>query len=211
MDALFHLRDMIASLDVPLTDDLCARARLPWNEDLYALKGAAAPALDELAGAYAGSTTLAGRVLLLRPFYVRAVLPALCGPGGGEADRNACIAADTACLNSLARRLALSIHVAVRKREACRTFCRPALGPGDPASSKRPSPTFRRGRRDPRGGSPRAQERGGRGHRPPARGPHADVLIPLSRKIQVTPAGRRLIRPLRALLGFFPPAAAWHL
>ena len=47
MDALFHLRDMIASLDVPLTDDLCARARLPRNDDLYALNGAAAPAPEE--------------------------------------------------------------------------------------------------------------------------------------------------------------------
>ena len=133
MDALFHLRDMIASLDVPLTDDLCARARLPRNDDLYALNGAAAPAPEELAGAYAGSTTLAGRVLLLRPFYVRAVLPALCAPGGGAAERNACIAADTACLNSLARRLALSIHVATRKREALPDALQTALGTGDPA------------------------------------------------------------------------------
>ena len=132
MDALFHLRDMIASLDVPLTDDLCARARLPRYDGLYALNGAPAPAPEALAGAYAGSTTLAGRVLLLRPFYVRAVLPALCASGGGEADRNACIAADTACLNSLARRLALSIHVATRKREALPAALQAALGTGDP-------------------------------------------------------------------------------
>ena len=132
MDALFHLRDMIASLDVPLTDDLCARARLPRNDALYALNGAPAPAPEELAGAYAGSTTLAGRVLLLRPVDLRAVLPALCAPGGGEADRNACIAADTACLNSLARRLALSIHVATRKREALPAALQAALGTGDP-------------------------------------------------------------------------------
>ena len=118
MDALFHLRDMIASLDGPLVDDLCARARLPRNESLYALNGSAAPGLEALAGPYAESTTLAGRVLLLRPFYVRTVLAALCAPGGGEAERNACLAADMASLNSLARRLALSIHVATRKREA---------------------------------------------------------------------------------------------
>ena len=133
MDALFHLRDMIASLDVPLTDDLCARARLPRNDALYALPAAAGPAPEELASAYAESTTLAGRVLLLRPFYVRTVLPALCAPGGGEADRNACIAADTAGLNSLARRLALSIHVATRKREALPDALQAALRTGAPA------------------------------------------------------------------------------
>ncbi|MGD9612117.1 MAG: hypothetical protein AB7V22_04360 [Kiritimatiellia bacterium] len=133
MDALFHLRDMIASLDVPLTDDLCARARLPRNEALYALPGTAAPELEALAGPYAESTTLAGRVLLLRPFYVQTLLPALCAPGGGAADRNACIAADTACLNSLARRLALSIHVATRKREALPDALQAALRTGEPA------------------------------------------------------------------------------
>jgi chorismate mutase len=133
MDALFHLRDMIASLDVPLTDDLCARARLPRNEALYALNGGAAPAPGSLAGAYAQSTTLAGRVLLLRPFYVHTLLPTLCAPGGSEADRNACLAADTACLNSLARRLALSIHVATRKREALPDALQAALRTGDPA------------------------------------------------------------------------------
>ena len=133
MDALFHLRDMIASLDAPLADDLCARARLPWNPAIYALDGAAPPALETLAGTYADSTTLAGRVLLLRPFYVQTVLPALCAPGGTDAERNACIAADTACLNSLARRLALSIHVATRKREALPESLQDALRTGAPA------------------------------------------------------------------------------
>ena len=133
MDALFHLRDMIASLDAPLVDDLCARARLPRNESLYALSGSAAPSLEALAGPYAESTTLAGRVLLLRPFYVRTVLAALCAPGGGEAERNACLAADMASLNSLARRLALSIHVATRKREALPDALQAALRTGDPA------------------------------------------------------------------------------
>ena len=133
MDALFHLRDMIASLDAPLVDDLCARARLPRNESLYALNGSAASGLEDLAGPYAESTTLAGRVLLLRPFYVRTVLAALCAPGGGEAERNACLAADMASLNSLARRLALSIHVATRKREALPDALQAALRTGDPA------------------------------------------------------------------------------
>lgn len=133
MDALFHLRDMIASLDAPLTDDLCARARLPRNDAFYALPDAIPADTGALATAYAQSTTLAGRVHLLRPFYVRTVLPALCAPGGGAADRNACLAADTACLNSLARRLALSIHVAVRKREALPDALQTALRTGDPA------------------------------------------------------------------------------
>ena len=133
MDALFHLRDMIASLDGPLVDDLCARARLPRNEALYALNGSAAPELEALAGPYAESTTLAGRVLLLRPFYVRTLLAALCAPGGGDAERAACLAADMAGLNSLARRLALSIHVATRKREALPDALQAALRTGDPA------------------------------------------------------------------------------
>ena len=186
MDALFHLRDMIASLDVPLTDDLCARARLPRNEALYALPGADAPALEALAGAYAGSTTLAGRVLLLRPFYVRTVLPALCAPGGGEADRNACIAADTAGLNSLARRLALSIHVATRKREALPDALQAALRTGEPARVEaaitnlavevgvmaRVEARARKGGADDETVRRLAEL-------------YANVLIPLSRKIQV--------------------------
>ena len=133
MDALFHLRDMIASLDGPLVDDLCARARLPRNESLYALNGSVAPSLESLAGPYAESTTLAGRVLLLRPFYVQILLAALCAPGGGAAERNACLAADMAGLNSLARRLALSIHVATRKREALPDALQTAPRTGDPA------------------------------------------------------------------------------
>ena len=133
MDALFHLRDMIASLDGPLVDDLCARARLPRNESLYALNGSAAPELEALAGPYAESMTLAGRVLLLRPFYVQILLAALCAPGGGNAERAACLAADMASLNSLARRLALSIHVATRKREALPEALQTALRTGDPA------------------------------------------------------------------------------
>ena len=133
MDALFHLRDMIASLDGPLVDDLCARTRLPRNESLYALDGSAAPELEDLAGPYAESATLAGRVLLLRPFYIQILLAALCAPGGGDAERNACLAADMAALNSLARRLALSIHVATRKREALPDVLQTALRTGDPA------------------------------------------------------------------------------
>ena len=134
MDALFHLRDMIASLDAPLVDDLCARARLRRNDALYAPDEAAAPTLETLAGAYAESTTLAGRVRLLRAAYLRTILPALCAPGDDPAERSACLSADLACLNALARRLALSIHVAIRKREALPAALQAALAAGDPAA-----------------------------------------------------------------------------
>ena len=132
MDALFHLRDMIASLDGPLADDLCARSRLRRNTSVYALDDVPPPALEELAGQYASSTTLAGRVLLLRPAYLQVLLSALCMPGEEPAERNACLTADTACLNSLARRLALSIHVATRKREALPDALLAAIGTRDP-------------------------------------------------------------------------------
>ena len=186
MDALFHLRDMIASLDVPLTDDLCARARLPRNDALYALNGAAGPETGTLAGAYAETTTLAGRVLLLRPFYVRAVLPALCAPGGGAAERNACIAADTACLNSLARRLALSIHVATRKREALPAALQTALGTGDPARVENAITNLSVEAGVLARVEARARKNGADADTVRRLAVlYADVLIPLSRKIQV--------------------------
>ena len=133
MDALFHLRDMIASLDVPLVDDLCARSRLLRNDAFYSVGGLAAPALEALAGQYAGSTTLPGRVLLLRPAYLAVLLPDICAPGTADSQRAACLAADTACLNSLARRLALSIHVATRKREALPDALQAAIATRDPS------------------------------------------------------------------------------
>ena len=67
MEALSHLRSMIASLDEALVDALCVRARLRRNEPLYALPPATFPGLDALAGQFAVSATLAGRVHLLRP------------------------------------------------------------------------------------------------------------------------------------------------
>ena len=185
MDALFHLRDMIASLDAPLVDDLCARARLRRNEALYALNGDAPPDLDALAGAYAGSTTLAGRVRLLRPSYVRILLPALCEPGE-DGDRAACLAADVACLNALARRLALSVHVATRKREAIPDALREAVRSGDPARVEA-AITNAAVEADVLA---RVDKRA-RKNDPPAGTPgqiaalYADWLIPLSRKIQV--------------------------
>ena len=117
MEALSHLRGLIAALDEALVDALCARARLRLNEPLYALPDDPAPALQALAGAFAESATPAGRVRVLRLPYLRLLLPALCEAGRDEGGA-ACLSADAACLDALARRLALSVHVATRKREA---------------------------------------------------------------------------------------------
>ncbi len=186
MDALFHLRDMIASLDAPLVDDLCARARLRRNEAIYALDGTAAPDLETLAGQYAGSTTLAGRVHLLRTSYLQTLLSALCAPGNDDAERNICLTADVACLNSLARRLALSIHVATRKREALPDALQTALHTGDPAlveqaitnPSVETDVVARVKRRAQKIGAPEETIR-------QLALLYADWIIPLSRKIQV--------------------------
>jgi chorismate mutase len=131
MDALSQLRGMIAALDATLVDTLCTRARLRRNEQLYALPMAPSAGLVALAGQFAGSATLAGRVQLLRPSYLLTVLPALCQPGS-EDERARCLAADAACLDALARRLALSVHVATRKREAIPEALQAALHAGDP-------------------------------------------------------------------------------
>ena len=132
MDSLSHLRGMIASLDETLVDSLCARARLLRNDRLYALPDAPAPTPDSLAGPFAGAATPAGRAQVLRPSYLRILLPALCAPGNEE-DRSACLAADAACLDALARRLALSVHVATRKRESIPEALQSAIRTGNPA------------------------------------------------------------------------------
>lgn len=131
MEPLSHLRRMIASLDETLVDSLCARARLRLNGPLYAVPGDPDPGLQTLAGRFADSPTLAGRLHLLRPPYLRLLLTTLCEPGDGD-ERSACLAADAACLDALARRLALSVHVATRKREAIPEALRAALRTGDP-------------------------------------------------------------------------------
>ncbi len=131
MEALSHLRGLIAALDEALVDALCARARLRLNEPLYALPDAPAPALQALAGAFAESATPAGRVRVLRPPYLRLLLPALCEAGRDESGA-ACLSADAACLDALARRLALSVHVATRKREAIPDALLAALRTGIP-------------------------------------------------------------------------------
>ena len=132
MDPLSQLRGLIASLDEVLVDSLCARARLHRNEKLYALPDGPAPELNALARPFAGVTTLAGRIHLLRPAYLRILLPALC-EDGNEDERSACLAADANCLDALARRLALSVHVATRKREAIPEALQIAIQTGEPA------------------------------------------------------------------------------
>ncbi|HAL92169.1 MAG TPA: hypothetical protein DCM68_03995 [Verrucomicrobia bacterium] len=186
MDALFHLRDMIASLDTPLVDDLCARARWRQNPALYALNGVPAPGLDALAGQYAESRTLAGRVHLLRSSYIQTLLPALCEPGHDEDGRSACLAADAACLNSLARRLSLSIHVATRKREAIPEALQAAIRTGDPARVEQaitnPSveaDVLARVAKRAQKNAPRTETPG------QILALYAEWIIPLSRKIQV--------------------------
>ena len=132
MEALSHLRGLIASLDEALVDHLCARGRLRLNEPLYSMPDDPASALQSLAGAFAECATLAGRVRVLRPPYLRLLLPALCEPGSDEGGA-ACLSADAACLDALARRLALSVHVATRKLESLPDALQAALRTGSPA------------------------------------------------------------------------------
>ncbi|MDY0150603.1 MAG: hypothetical protein RBT03_11025, partial [Kiritimatiellia bacterium] len=124
MEALAHLRQLIASLDEALTDALCARARLGFDPSFYAMPPAPLPELDAIAGAFAEAPSLAARVRILRPTYLRCLLPTLCTapPANGPAPS---LASDAACLDALVRRLALSVHVASRKRETVPPPLRP--------------------------------------------------------------------------------------
>ena len=131
MEQLSHLRTMIASLDEELVASLSKRAGLRLNVQFYALPSDALPTLHDLAGLFATASTLAGRVNLLHPSYLQVLLPTLCELGGGG-DRSQCHAADAACLDSLARRLALSVHVATRKREALPEALQTAILTRDP-------------------------------------------------------------------------------
>lgn len=149
------------------------------------MNGGAPPGLDELAGAFAASTTLPGRVKLLRSAYVQIILPALC-ESGADADRAGCLAADTACLNALARRLSLSIHVATRKREALPATLQAALRTEDPVQVEQAitnpaveAEVLSRVEKRARASAPRPEI--------PGRlvALYTDWLIPLSRKIQV--------------------------
>lgn len=131
MDPLSQLRTLIASLDQELVDHLVTRARLPRNERIYDDPGEALSSLDSMAGSFADAATLAGRVQILRPAYLQQWLPLLCLPGE-ENERAPCMAADAACLDAMARRLALSVHVATRKREAIPRGLQAAMDSGNP-------------------------------------------------------------------------------
>lgn len=131
MEHLAHLRHIIAALDESLVDSLCTRAQRRRNESLYALSDGPAADLQALAGQFADASSLAGRAHLLRPTYLHALLPILCEPGEDKG-QPACLSADGACLDALARRLALSVHVATRKREALPEALQSAVRTGDP-------------------------------------------------------------------------------
>jgi len=132
MEPLSQLRTLIASLDQELVDHLVARSQLPRNERIYDDMGDLPGELDAMAGSFTDTATLAGRVQILRPAYLQQWLPLLCAPDG-VGERAPCMAADTACLDTLARRLALSVHVATRKREAIPEILQVAIGTGNPA------------------------------------------------------------------------------
>lgn len=185
MDALSHLRGMIAALDEALVDALCGRARLRRNEALYARPNAPVPGLDALAAQFADTPTLAGRVQALRPAYVQTLLPALCEAGSDEGQPS-CLAADAACLDALARRLALSVHVATRKREAIPDALRIALLTGDSVRVEEAitnpaveAEVLARVRMRARNGAPRIETP------EQVAALYAEWIIPLSRKIQV--------------------------
>lgn len=185
MDALAHLRQLIASLDQTLTDALSARSRLGFNPSFYAMPTDPLPELDTIAGEFAEAPALAARVRILRPAYLLRILPELCtdAPANGPAP---CLASDAACLDALARRLALSVHVASRKRETLPDSLQSALQTHDPrrveAAITHPAveeDVLARIHTRIRGQSPdpTLPDRIG--------SLYADWIIPLSRKIQV--------------------------
>lgn len=115
MNKLAQLRDIIASLDETLVKAFCGRAVFKVNEALYnEIKRPLSAA--ETATLFGSATSIAGRVHILRPFYVTTLLPALCEAGEDE-DCRKCIAADASCMNALVQRLNLSVHVAALKLE----------------------------------------------------------------------------------------------
>lgn len=182
MDPLAQLRRLIAALDETVVDALGVRARLPRNERLYP-PGAPRPEPLVLASRFARVDTPAARVGVLRPAYRDLVLPRLCEPSGAAGP--APFAADAACLDALARRLSLSVHVATRKREAVPPELQAAIASRDPAQVEA-AITFPAVEEEVLA---RVRARAAGAGRPdlPERiaGIYADWLIPLSRKIQV--------------------------
>lgn len=185
MDALDQLRRLIAALDEPLVDALCARARLPRSGPEDAPGPAARTGLNDLAGRFADAPTLAGRVQVLRAAYIRDLVPALCAPGA-DIGPSACLAADAACLDALARRLALSVHVATRKREAVPETLQAAIRTRAPdqveaaiTNAGVEAEVLARVRARAAAGAPRPETPG------QVAALYAEWIIPLSRKIQV--------------------------
>ena len=133
MEPLTHLRILIASVDQELVPQLVRRASLPHNEHLYDQPGSPVGGRNELASAFIAAGTPAARIHLLRPVYLMEWLDRLCESGEGS-DRSACFAADTACLDAVARRLALSVHVATRKQEAVPEALQAAIDTRDPVT-----------------------------------------------------------------------------
>lgn len=201
MEPLVQLRGLIAALDETVVDALCARAGLRRNEALYPQVGPPAPALAALAGLFTGAASPSSRVQVLRPAYLQVVLPVLCEPGR-DAGQPAPFAADAACLDTLARRLSLSVHVATRKREAVPEALRAALATRDPVQVEQAitHPAVEaevlarvRNRVSEKQDNPNLPGRIAR--------VYAEWIIPLSRKIQVhglldrEPAPRRQASP----------------
>lgn len=130
MNKLAQLRTIIASLDETLVKALCGRAAFKVNAELYnELKRPLSVA--ETANLFGAASTIAGRVHIVRPFYVNTLLPALCEAGGDE-DRRKCIAADANSMNALVQRLNLSVHVAALKLEEIPEALRQPLMDRDP-------------------------------------------------------------------------------
>lgn len=115
MNKLTQLRDIIASLDETLVMAFCRRAAFKINPALYNERESPLSAADT-ANQFGTAVTIAGRAHILRPLYVKSLLPALCDPGE-DADCRKCIAADANCMNALVQRLNLAVHVAALKLE----------------------------------------------------------------------------------------------
>ncbi|MDD4102528.1 MAG: hypothetical protein PHU80_07845 [Kiritimatiellae bacterium] len=131
MNKLAQLRNIIASLDETLVKSLCRRAAFRVNCELYNELQTALSATDT-ANLFGSTSTIAGRVQVIRPLYVTAILPALCAAGNDD-DRRKCIAADANCMNALVQRLNLSVHVAALKIEEMPEALHAPLGRRDPA------------------------------------------------------------------------------
>ena len=113
MNKLTQLRTIIASLDETLVKALCGRAVFKVNAELYNEIRRPLP-IVETANLFGAASTIAGRIHILRPFYVNTLLPALC-EAGEDADCRKCVTADASCMTALAQRLNLSVHVAALK------------------------------------------------------------------------------------------------